>query len=172
MIAHLNCLLILLTVALGIPIFSSHLSSLYLYNTSHPQSSSTNLTVLPSNWHCYEEPSRLNPPDLRHCTRVLAGIRNLHLPQRPLLFSRSEAADFILPVKFSYRTCTVLVDIEGGDEEAEDYLTRLYLIRQIEALEDRCVVRPPFLGGEGKLGWRGKLRMGLFWLIDPEVRVE
>ena len=159
MIAHLNCLLILLTVALGIPIFSSHLSSLYLYNTSHPQSSSTNLTVLPSNWHCYEEPSRLNPPDLRHCTRVLAGIRNLHLPQRPLLFSRSEAADFILPVKFSYRTCTVLVDIEGGDEEAEDYLTRLYLIRRSKLWRIGVLYGLHFLGervnsgGEGSLGW-------------------
>ena len=177
MLRHLIYLFTLVTVAQSIPVLPFRLSSRHLQrNTSHQHDLthplSTNLTSLSSYWHCYGEQPRLNQPDLRHCTRVLAGIRHLNLPQRPLLFSRSETADFVLPVRFSYQTCTVMIDVEDREEEAEDFLSRWYLINQIEALEDRCIVQPPFLGGEGKLGWRGKLRMSITGPIDPEVRFQ
>lgn len=177
MLPHLTCFFTFLGVALSTAIDPFRLSPdplnrniSHQHRLTHP--SLTNLTTLSSNWQCYEEIPRVHPPDLRHCTRVLTGIRNLNLPRRPLLFSRSETADFVLPVRFSYRTCTVIVDVEDGDEEAQEYLTRSYLIRHFEDLEDTCIVSPPFLGGEGKLGRRGKLRMGILGPIDPELRVE
>ena len=134
-------------------------------NTSHHQRPPyTNLTTPPP-WSCYPPYSGSTPPSLSHCTRVIRGIQGLSLPRRPLLFSRAETADFVLPVKFVYQTCRVVIDV-GLDEEAEDRMTRRSLISQIGKLEDACVVQAPFLGGEGPLGRRGVLKMRLMGMVE------
>ena len=156
-------ILTLLTPTLGTPILP-HLNT--TWNPPTP-SLSSNLTTTTTNWECYYPLPPLSSPTLRHCTRVITGIQRLNLPSRPLLFSRAESADLVLPVKFTYRTCSVVIDV-GEDLDAEDYVTRKYLIAQIEKLEDACVVQAPFLGGEGPLGRRGVLRVGIMGPLAPE----
>ena len=38
---------------------------------------------------------------------------------------------------------------------------------RIKALKYRCVVRPPFLGGEGPIGTGGELRVGIMGPLEP-----
>ena len=82
-----------------------------------------------SSWSCYTPLPRLHAPSLLDCDRVVLGIRRLNVPDRPLLFSRAEHADFVLPARFSYRTCAVIVDTDR-DPESEGVFTREFFLQR------------------------------------------
>ncbi|KAG6994157.1 hypothetical protein G7Y79_00046g082080 [Physcia stellaris] len=164
---HLPLLILFLpdiTLSLSIP--------LHPFSHPHPIPIPTTPTSQPlnttSSWSCYNPLPRLHFPSLPDCDRVVLGIRHLNVPSRPLLFSRAEHADIVLPARFFYRTCAVIVDTDQ-DPESEAVITMEFFLQRIKALKYRCVVRPPFLGGEGPIGTGGKLRVGIMGPLEPGV---
>ena len=121
----------------------------------------------PSNG-CYMKPPPRDPPLLATsyiiCTQVINKMATGRSLNEPITFGRTVKTGHTLPDQYvqrgMYSTCVIELDMQG--DGAQDVLTWREIIIGASHLRDTCVVLPPYLGGDGRVGEKRLLEIRLY----------
>ena len=94
-------------------------------------------------------PFALHEVKMADCQQLVRDIANLDRSGRKRVFGTADTplVEYIVPLKFSRRSCIVhIIDLESTQAAGDSFSVR-YLSQKIARVADWCVRPPPHLGG-------------------------
>ncbi len=78
----------------------------------------------------------------------------------PVIFSRTAVAGLPVPDSWHQGRCAVMIDVDGAD--VEETSTFVAILNEARRIMEKCVIRPPHLGGRALVGEQERLEIVVF----------
>ena len=125
---------------------------------------------------CYSQnpPGQTQRPTTTYsvCTQAIHRMSTGRHLDTPVVFGRAVKVGQLLPTEFFHRgflgTCVIKIDMEDGER---DTMTWNDVVVSAANLRDECVARPPYLGGESKVGPRQLLNIQMYGIDNEKIHM-